>query len=46
MTDASTTGAVERLAPYAVDGGCDAYGQMESDPFGDYVRFEDYAVAI
>lgn len=33
---------VERLAPYAVDGGCDAYGQMEHDPFGDYVSFEAY----
>lgn len=46
MTDASTTGAVERLAPYAVDGGCDAYGQMESDPFGDYVSYEAYQALV
>lgn len=46
MTDASTTWAVERLAPYAVDGGCDAYGQMESDPFGDYVSYEAYQALV
>jgi hypothetical protein len=32
----------QRLRPYAIDGGCDAYGQMEDDPSGDYVRYEDY----
>lgn len=41
MTDISKE-AVERMSPYAVDGGCDAYGQMEPDPFGDYVSFEAY----
>jgi hypothetical protein len=44
MTDTPdlTPEAVERLGPYAVDGGCDAYGAMEHDPHGDYVRYEDY----
>ena len=37
---------IERLSPYAVDGGFDAYGQMEADEFGDYVRFEDYQARI
>lgn len=41
MTDTSQE-SVERFSPYAVDGGCDAYGQMEQDDFGDWVRFEDY----
>jgi hypothetical protein len=39
----TTPAAVERLSPYAVDGGCDAYGQMEQDDIGDYVTYEDYA---
>ena len=42
MTD-TTPAAVERLSPYAVDGGSDAYGQMEEDPYGDYVTHEAYA---
>ena len=37
---------IERLSPYAVDGGFDAYGQMEADEFGDYVRFEGYQARI
>lgn len=41
MTDTSPE-SVERLSPYAVDGGCDAYGEMESDGVGDYVKYEDY----
>ena len=43
MTDTTNTAAVERLSPYAVDGGADAYGQMEEDSQGDYVTYEDYA---
>ena len=45
MTDKDLTApeAVERFGPHAVDGGCDAYGAMEDDPHGDWVRFEDYA---
>ena len=42
LTDTSPN-AVERLSPCAVDGGCDAYGQMEEDHIGDYVTYEDYA---
>lgn len=34
--------AVERLSPYVLDGGRDAYGQMEYDPIGDYVTFDAY----
>lgn len=34
--------AVERFSPFAVDGGCDAYGDMEDDTQGDWVRYEDY----
>ena len=37
-----TPEAVERLSPYAVDGGCDAYGQMGPDTSGDYVSLTDY----
>ena len=32
---------LQRFSPYAVDGGCDAYGQMEEDDFGDYYNRED-----
>jgi hypothetical protein len=38
----TTKDAVERLSPYAIDGGRDAYGAMEADTFGDYVAWEDY----
>lgn len=34
--------AVERFSPFAVDGGCDAYGEMEPDENGDFVSLEDY----
>lgn len=41
MTDTDPA-AVERFSTYAVDGGCDAYGMMEPDDYGDYVTFEAY----
>ena len=37
---------INRFSPYAVDGGHDAYGDMEPDEFGDYVNFEDYVTQI
>ena len=37
MTDAT----LQRFNAYAVDGGCDAYGQMEEDDHGDYYNRED-----
>ena len=40
---ANTSTEVQRVSPYAVDGGCDAYGQMEDDAYGEYVHFTDYA---
>ncbi|WP_028955890.1 hypothetical protein [Sulfitobacter sp. 20_GPM-1509m] len=40
----TTPEGVERLSPYAIDGGCDAYGSMEHDDHGDYVSYEDYCV--
>jgi FtsZ-binding cell division protein ZapB len=37
---------LQRFSPYAVDGGCDAYGQMEEDEFGDYYNREDADATI
>ena len=37
---------ITRFSPYAVDGGADAYGQMEEDIHGDYVNFEDHAAML
>lgn len=37
---------LQRFSPYAVDGGCDAYGQMEEDDHGDYYNREDVDVTI
>jgi hypothetical protein len=43
MTD-TTPAAVVRLSPYAINGGRDAFAEMETDPHGDYVTHEAYAV--
>ncbi|QDP60517.1 MAG: hypothetical protein Unbinned338contig1000_10 [Prokaryotic dsDNA virus sp.] len=45
MTDTDKN-ALQRFSPYAVDGGCDAYGQMEEDDHGDYYNREDVDAAI
>jgi len=37
---------LQRFSPYAVDGGCDAYGSMEEDDFGDYYKAEDVDAEI
>lgn len=41
-----TAPTLQRFSPYAVDGGCDAYGQMEEDEFGDYYNREDADAAL
>lgn len=41
-----TLDGLQRFSPYAVDGGCDAYGQMEDDDLGDYVSYEDHAAEV
>ena len=38
--------SIQRFSPYAVDGGADAYGQMEEDDHGDYVNFEDHQASV
>jgi len=43
MTKDTTTAAVERFSPCAINGGRDAYGEMETDPHGDYVTYDAYA---
>jgi len=42
MTDTQ----INRWSPYAVDGGCDAYGEMEEDEVGDWVNYEDHTAHI
>ena len=36
------TDIIQRWSPYAVDGGDDATGEMEKDPRGQFVKFEDH----
>jgi len=43
MTQDTTPAAVERLSPYAINGGRDAFAEMETDPQGDYVTYDAYA---
>lgn len=40
--DIDMSDAITRFSPFAVGGGCDAYGDMEDDTHGDWVRYEDY----
>lgn len=37
---------IQKYSPYAVDGGADAYGQMEQDDSGDWVSFEDHQARV
>ena len=37
---------ITRWSPYAIDGGYDAYGEMEEDDVGDWVSYEDHAAHI
>ena len=46
MTDASTTGAVERFDPYTDEGNREGYGEMEVQADGEWVRFTDCQAAI
>jgi hypothetical protein len=46
MTAHAGVPMLQRFSPYAVDGGCDAYGQMEEDEFGDYYNREDADAAM
>lgn len=46
VTDASTTGAVERFDPYTDEGNREGYGEMEVQADGEWVRFTDYQAAI
>jgi hypothetical protein len=47
LPDAQTDAPeLQRFSPYAVDGGFDAYGQMEEDEFGDYYNREDADATI
>jgi len=43
MTQDTTPAGVERLSPYAINGGRDAFAEMETDPQGDYVTYDAYA---
>ena len=45
-TAKNTATSLQRFSPYAVDGGCDAYGQMEEDDQGDYYNREDCDAAL
>jgi len=45
-TAKNTATSLQRFSPYAVDGGCDAYGQMEEDDHGDYYNREDCDAAL